>query len=120
MRICDNTTASVKDPSSARDGAEIGVFHQSLGHKYSATPLNNTSSLLYSSRWLQALGGTDRVPPGLSEGGSHGGARSNKLNLSSSLYTLAADSSTLHSVLAAFSPLRRQDLGFPTLLFTAR
>jgi len=79
----------------------------------SAAPLNNTSSLLYSSRWLQALGGTDRVPPWLSEGGSHGGARSNKLNLSSSLYTLAAGSSTLDSVLAAFSPLRRQDLVYP-------
>jgi hypothetical protein len=26
VRICDNTTASVKDPSSARDGAEIGFF----------------------------------------------------------------------------------------------
>jgi hypothetical protein len=110
VRICDNTTASVKDSSSARDGAEIEFFIKVWGISRALHLLTILHLCPIVPVGCKLWGGTDRVPPGLSEGGSHGGARSNKLNLSSSLYTLAAGSSTLDSVLAAFSPLRRQDL----------
>ena len=120
VRICDNTRASVEDQSSARDGAEKGFYIKVWGISLALHLLTILHLCSIVPIGCKLGGGTDRVPPGLSEGGSHGGARSNKLNLSSYHYTLAAQSSTLDSVLAAFSPLRRQDVVFPTLPFTAR
>ena len=105
----------MKDSSSARDGAEIEFFIKVWGISLALQLLTILHLCPIVPVGCKLWGGTDRVTPGLSEGGSHGGARSNKLNLSSSLYTLAAGSSTLSSVLAAFSPLRRQDLVLPLL-----
>ena len=63
-----------------------------------------------------SFGGYGTRPAGLSEGEAAEGLVPTKLNLSSYLYTLAFGASTLDSVLAAFSPLRRRDcvLGYPT------
>src|SRR5215218_2639745 len=112
VRICDNTTASVEDPSSARDGAEIGVFIRVWGISTALHLLTILHLCSIVPVGCKLWGVRTASLRGFRRGEATGGRGPIKLNLSSSLYTLAADSSTLHSVLAAFSPLRRQDLGF--------
>ena len=118
VRICDNTTASVKDPSSARDGAEIGFFIRVWGISTALHLLTILHLCSIVPVGCKLWGVRTASLRGFRRGEATGGRGPIKLNLSSSLYTLAADSSTLHSVLAAFSPLRRQDLGLP-LLFSS-
>ena len=117
VRICDNTTASVEETSSARDGAEIGVFIRVWGISTALHLLTILHLCSIVPVGCKLWGVRTASLRGFRRGEATGGRGPIKLNLSSSLYTLAADSSTLHSVLAAFSPLRRQDLGF--LLFSS-
>ena len=121
VRICDNTTASVEDPSSARDGANKGFSSEFWGISLALHLLTILHLCSIVPVGCKLWGVRTASLRGFRRGEATGGRGPIKLNLSSYLYTLAARSGTLDSVLAAFSPLRRQDLGgfTPTLPFTA-
>jgi hypothetical protein len=109
VRICDNTTASVEDPSSARDGAVIGVFIRVWGIRLALHLLTILHLCSIVPIGFKLWGVRTASLRGFRRGEATGGRGPIKLKLSSYLYTLAAGSGTLDSVLAAFSPLRRQD-----------